>query len=246
MLGQTILFIFIILAVLIIFSTPDTVSDSTHVSITPLDEPYVDIVEAFIVDPMRIKQEVRIVKEHVIRPHTGIVIGSSTGQLVHELNSAGVPTSGMDESMYMVRHAKEKFPDTFTQGKYTASLFQQSLSHVICFDYTICFIRDKTALFHSVHNWLEPGGLFFIHVPHEWKYGIQSAKYTSTKVHHTLREKAILTKTYTIHRPVYVDSKETIIHLATKCNFEVYKIVSLPFPYTDDVVILKSLEPVYL
>jgi hypothetical protein len=243
MLGQTVLLIFIILAALIIFSTPDTVATPTHVSITPMEEPYVDIVEAYIVDPIRIKQEVRIVKEHVIRPHTGIVIGSSTGQLVHELNSVGIPTSGMDESMYMVRHAKEKFPDTFTQGKYTASLFQQSLSHVICFDYNICFIRDKTALFDCVHNWLEPGGLFFIHAPREWKYGVQSSKYTSTVLHHKLREKAILDKTYTIHRSVYFDSKDTIISLATQCNFEVYHVISLPFPYTDDVIILKALEP---
>ena len=246
MLGQTILFIFIILAVLIIFSTPDPVSDSTSLSITPLDEPYVDIVEAYIVDPIRIKQEVRIVKEHVIRPHTGVVIGSSTGQLVHELNVAGISTSGIDESIYMVRHAKEKFPDTFTQGKYTASLFQQSLSHVICFDYTFCVIRDKTALFQCVHNWLEPGGLFFIHVPREWNYGFQSAQYTSTKVHHTLRETAVLDKTYTIHRPVYLESKEVILQLATTCNFEVYRVDSLPFPYTDDVLIFKSLDPVYL
>jgi SAM-dependent methyltransferase len=246
MLGQTVLLIFIILAMLIIFSTPDTVSTPTHLSITPLDKPYVDIVEAYVLDPIRIKQEVRIVKEHVIRPHTGVVIGSSTGHLVNELNSAGVPVSGIDESVHMVLHAKEKFPDVFTQGQYTDPLYQQSLSHVICVDYTFCFIKDKRTLLHSVHNWLEPGGLFFIHVPREWKYGLQSTQYTSTMIHNKLREKAILDKTYTVHRHVYWDTTERVIQLATTCNFELYHVASLPFPYTDDIILLKSLDSVIM
>jgi SAM-dependent methyltransferase len=247
MLGHIILLIFIILSFLIIFSTPDTVSAPTTVAISPLDEVYVDIVNTYVVDSTKIKQEARLVKEHVVRPHTSVVLGSSTGHLVHELNLMGLNTTGVDESSYMVRHAKDTFQHTFIQGKYNSDiLFQeQSLSHVICFDYTMCFISDKPSVFRSVHHWLERGGLFFVHVPSDWNYG-STTKYTSVKIYNTVREKAILDKTYTLNRTVYMETTESMIELASTQGFEVYKVISIPYPSTDQVVVFKSVDPEYL
>ena len=247
MLGHTLLLIFIILAVLIIFSSPDLVKTPQIVAITSQDETYVEIVRTFLIDKQRIQHEATLIKENAIRPHTGLVLGSSTGELVHELITRGMYTTGLDESPYMVRHAKETFKDTYLQGKYTSALLYQehSLSHVICFNYTFGFIRDKAAVFRSVHQWLELGGLFFIHVPTEWN-PVHTPKYTATKIHTTLREKAILDKTYTINREVYWESSEKLIRLASQYGFEHHSTVSLPFPYTYTVLILKSVDPVYL
>jgi SAM-dependent methyltransferase len=251
MLGHILLLILIILAVLIIFSSPDKVSTPETVSITPMDEAYADIVNTYLVDVARIKEEARIVKEHVIRPHTSVVLGSSTGHLVHELNTIGVSTTGVDESKYMVRRARDVFPHTYTQGEYTSDLLfqEQSLSHVVCFNYTLCFIQDKAAVFRTVHTWLERGGLFFVHVPHVWNYGPRepNPKYTAVKLQNTLREKAVLDKTYTLNRHVYLDSKESICRVASQNHFELYRTISMPLPYlTDQVLIFKSVDPVYL
>jgi len=250
MLGHILLLIFIILSILIIFSTPDSVANSTPVVITPLDEPYVEIVEKYVLDKVKLKQEAQLVKENVIRPHHGVVLGSSTGHLVNELNAIGLYTTGVDESKYMVRHAKDLFPHTYTQGEYTCSLLfpEQSLSHVLCVDYTMAFLQDKASMFRTVHQWLELGGLFFVHIPLSWDYGSRpSSTYTSMYLHNSLREKATLDKTYTITRPVYMEPKQTILAVASQYGFEVYRTVSLPFPYESyQVVVFKSVDPVYL
>jgi SAM-dependent methyltransferase len=243
MLGHTLLLIFIILAVLIIFSSPDAVKDPQIVAITPQDETYVEIASTFLVDPQRIQKEATVIQENAIRPHTGLVLGSSTGELVHELTTRGMYTTGLDESKYMVRYAKETYQDTHLQGTYTSPLLYQehSLTHVICFNYTFGFIRDKVAVFRCVHQWLELGGLFFIHVPKQWN-PIHTPKYTAIKINTTLREKATLDKTYTINREVYWDSEEKLIRLASQHGFEHYRTVSVPYT----VRIFRSVDPVYL
>lgn len=240
MLGHTLLLIFILLTVLIVFSTPDPVHTSGEVAITPQDKEYVDIVDTYVVNPYHIKQQCRMIQDHVNRPHAGVVLGSSTGHFVHELNLKGMPTTGVDESKYMVRRAQESFTDTFIHGEYTSMmLFQeQSLSHVMCLDFTFCFIRDKPSVFRSVHHWLEPGGLFFVHVPKEIKYP-STSRYTSTMVHNTLREKAVLDKTYLVSRTVYMEPKESVIQMASKY-------FNLMEELNDHVLVFKSVEPVYL
>jgi SAM-dependent methyltransferase len=241
MLGHTLLLIFILLTILIVFSTPDLVHTSGEVSITPQDKEYVDIVDTYVVNLYNIKQQCRMIQDHVNRPHNGVVLGSSTGHFVHELNSKGMYTSGVDESKYMVRRAQETFSDTFIHGEYASMmLFQEhSLSHVMCLDHTFCFIRDKPSVFRSVHHWLEPGGLFFIHVPTVCNFP-STSKYTSTVVHNTLREKAILDKPYHVKRTVYLESKESVIQMAFKYDFDLIEELN------DHVLIFKSVEPVYL
>lgn len=244
MLGHTILLIFIILALLIVFSTPTPVDASTA-TLSPQDKLYVDAMES-IVDLQKIHCEVQLVKEIIPHPRAGALLGSSTGHLVHALNSKGVYTTGVDESATMVKRSKELFSDKFIQGTYTELLFQeQSLSHVLCLNYTLWFIQDKPRLFRSVHQWLEPGGIFIVSVPLEWK-SQESPKYTAILVHNTLRETVTLDKVYKISRPVYRESKPSLIQLALSSGFEVSKEVSIPFPYQDQLIVFKSVDPVYL
>jgi SAM-dependent methyltransferase len=239
MLGHTLLLIFILLAILIVFSTPTPVHTS-EVSITPLDKEYVDIVDTYIVNVPKIKQTCRMIQNEVDRPHAGVVLGSSTGHFVHELNSMGMYTTGVDESKYMVQRARDSFSNTFIHGEYTSMmLFQeQSLSHVMCLECTLWSIRDKPSVFRSVHHWLEPGGLFFVHVPTVWN-GPSTSKYTSTLVHKTLREKAILDKTYHVSRTVYMESKDQVIQMASTYGFELDH-------EKDQTLVFKAVEPVYL
>jgi len=250
MLGYTILAIFIVLTILIVFSTPPEPPESKTVALTTQDEVYVEIVTTYLVDPRRISHEVNLVKENVPRPHTGVDVGSSTGERVHRMNELQLSTKGLDNSKFMVRHAKQT-QNTYVYGEYTSPiLFQeQSLSHVTCLNYTYCFIRDKGAFLRAVHHWLEPEGLFFIHVPLEWKYGpfTPTPKYISSLVHHTLRETIELGKTYKMNRPVYWEPKDKVIRFAESCGFKWVSTLTLPFPYENDqVLIVKSVDLVNL
>lgn len=246
MLGHTILAIFIVLTILIVFSNPPELSQPTTIALSVQDEPYVEIVSTYL-DPRRISQEVNLVKENVPRPHTGVDVGSSTGERVHLMNERGLMTTGLDNSKFMVRHAKQTFRNAYVYGEYTSPiLFQQTLSHVTCLNYTYCFIRDKGAFLRAVHQWLEPEGFLFIHVPLEWKYGPNTPKYTSSLVHHTLRETIQLEKTYKINRPVYWESKDKVIRFAETCGFKMERILTLPSYENDQVVIFKSVDLVYL
>lgn len=248
MLGHTILAIFIVLTILIVFSNPPELSQPTTIALSVQDEAYVKVVSTYLTDPRRISYEVNLVKENVPRPHTGVDVGSSTGERVQLMNERGLTTTGLDNSKFMVRHAKQTFQSTYVHGEYTSPiLFQQSLSHVTCLNYTYCFIRDKGAFLRAVHHWLEPEGLLFIHVPLEWKYGPTTSKYTSSLVHHTLRETVQLEKTYKINRPVYWESKDKVIRFAETCGFKFIRTLTLPPPYENDqVVIFKSVDLVYL
>ena len=227
MLGHTILAIFIVLTILIVFSNPPELSQPTTIALSVQDEAYVKVVSTYL---------------------TGVDVGSSTGERVQLMNERGLTTTGLDNSKFMVRHAKQTFQSTYVHGEYTSPiLFQQSLSHVTCLNYTYCFIRDKGAFLRAVHHWLEPEGLLFIHVPLEWKYGPTTSKYTSSLVHHTLRETVQLEKTYKINRPVYWESKDKVIRFAETCGFKFIRTLTLPPPYENDqVVIFKSVDLVYL
>jgi len=251
MLGYTILAIFIVLTILIVFSSPPELVSPKTVSLSFQDSSYVDVVTTYLTDPRRIAHEVSLVKENVYRPHTGVDIGSSTGERVHLMNENGLVTTGLDNSKYMIRHSKQAFSDAYVYGEYTSPiLFQeQSLSHVTCLNYTFCFIRDKAAFFRAIHHWLEPEGFLFIHIPLEWKYGpfTKTPKYTSTLVHHTLRETIELDKTYKMNRPVYWDPKDKVIRFAETCGFKFQRRVKLPYPYeTEEVYMFKSVDLVYL
>jgi SAM-dependent methyltransferase len=250
MLGHTILAIFIVLTILIVFSNPPELSQPTTIALSVQEEPYVQVVSTYLNDPLRISHEVNLVKENVPRPHTGVDVGSSTGERVHIMNERGLSTTGLENSKFMVRHAKQTFQSVYVYGEYTSPiLFQQSLSHVTCLNYTYCFIRDKGEFLRAVHHWLEPEGFLFIHTPLEWKYGplAHTPKYTTSLVHHTLRETIQLEKTYKVNRPVYWEPKEKVIRFAESCGFKLERTLTLPFPYENDqVTIFKSVDLVYL
>lgn len=248
MLGHTILAIFIVLTLLIVFSTPPELSQPTTIALSVQDEAYVHVVSTYLTDPRRISHEVNLVKENVPRPHTGVDIGSSTGERVKLMNERGLSTTGVDNSKFMVRHAKQSY-NSYVYGEYTSPiLFQeQSLSHVTCLNYTYCFMRDKGAFLRAVHHWLEPEGLLFIHVPLEWNYGPTHPKYTSSLVHHTLRETIQLEKTYKMNRPVYWEPIDNVIRFAETCGFTWQRTLTLPFPYENDqLAVFKSVDLVYL
>jgi len=251
MLGYTILAIFIVLTILIVFSPPPEAPQPKYVALSPQEEPYVDVVSTYLIDPRRISHEVTLVKENVPRPHTGVDVGSSTGERVHLMNERGLSTTGLDDSKFMVRRSKQSFQDPYVYGEYTSPiLFQeQTLSHVTCLHYTYCFIRNKAAFLRAVHHWLEPEGLLFLHVPLAWKYGplTPTPKYTSSLIHQTLRETVELDKTYKINRPVYWEPKDKVIRFVESCGFEFVRTLTLPFPYENDqILIVKSVDLVYL
>ena len=95
-------------------------------------------------------------------------IGSGTGHHVAKLASRGYKNvQGVDSSEAMVKKSKEMYPDQkYTVGDATnPSLFKpESVTHILCFYFTIYYIKDKNQFFRNCINWLMPGGYLVVHI----------------------------------------------------------------------------------
>ena len=95
-------------------------------------------------------------------------IGSGTGHHVAKLASRGYKNvQGVDSSEAMVKKSKEMYPDQkYTVGDaINPSLFKpESVTHILCFYFTIYYIKDKNQFFRNCINWLMPGGYLVVHI----------------------------------------------------------------------------------
>lgn len=94
-------------------------------------------------------------------------IGSGTGHHVGALSSSGLSALGVDISPDMVSVAKDNYPHcNFKVGDATDTLVIQpeSVTHVLCLNMTIYYIKDKRRFFQNCFNWLMPGGYLAIHL----------------------------------------------------------------------------------
>ncbi len=95
-------------------------------------------------------------------------IGSGTGHHVAKLSSRGFKNvEGVDISPEMVKKAKENYPDQkYSVGDATnSSLFKpDSVTHILCFYFTIYYMKDKNQFFQNCMKWLMPGGYLVVHV----------------------------------------------------------------------------------
>lgn len=94
-------------------------------------------------------------------------IGSGTGHHVAMLSEHNIPAIGLDSSNAMVEYAKKTYPkhnfnfgDALNSSLYSASSF----SHILCLNFTMYYMQDKTAFLRNSMNWLMPGGYLVIHL----------------------------------------------------------------------------------
>jgi len=94
-------------------------------------------------------------------------VGSGTGGAVDKIRKAGVAkVVGLDSSDAMVAAARKKYPKSDYRvgeveqiGLFAAGEFNL----VTLFYFTLYYLRDRTAAFRNMFQWLQPGGCLVIH-----------------------------------------------------------------------------------
>ena len=140
------------------------------------DEFYCDIYDRLMLPDVRVEYELGIIMR-TLNPDKNqsriLDVGAGTGTLVNSLVSAGYNAIGVDKSLAMVQkgilneksnHSKSKGgiikgdigePMLFDKGVFTM---------ILCLDFTLYEISDKTGFFKNCYSWLERGGYLVIHL----------------------------------------------------------------------------------
>ena len=106
-------------------------------------------------------------------------IGCGTGCMVAELVDAGYNAYGLDKSKAMLDIAEAKYPNlSFINGDVMESMaFENGLfSHILCTNFTIYEIPDKTAFFRNCYHWLKPNGYLVVHLVDKEKFSARTFK----------------------------------------------------------------------
>jgi SAM-dependent methyltransferase len=96
-------------------------------------------------------------------------IGCGTGHHVKKLNSKNLQVIGVDISPSMINKAKTDNPRLARQfvigNGLNGHLFQDnSLTHILCLNLTIYYMKNKMLFFNNCMNWLMPGGYLIVHL----------------------------------------------------------------------------------
>uniref|UniRef100_A0A6C0DLH0 Methyltransferase type 11 domain-containing protein n=1 Tax=viral metagenome TaxID=1070528 RepID=A0A6C0DLH0_9ZZZZ len=102
-------------------------------------------------------------------------IGSGTGYIVNQLNSAGYRAYGLDKSKSMVKYCELKYPnieikqgDVFDPMNFERATF----SHILCTNFTIYEFKDKLSFLKNCQAWLIPHGYLILHLVKPDKFNI--------------------------------------------------------------------------
>jgi SAM-dependent methyltransferase len=102
-------------------------------------------------------------------------IGSGTGYIVNQLNSAGFRAYGLDKSKSMIKYCELKYPnieikegDVFDPMNFERGTF----THILCTNFTIYEFKDKLSFFKNCQAWLMPNGYLILHLVKPDKFKI--------------------------------------------------------------------------
>jgi ubiquinone/menaquinone biosynthesis C-methylase UbiE len=192
------------------------------------DKEYAKIYDNITYDYSRVQQDINALLPTITDTTTVLDIGSGTGLYVHELNEQGIKAIGLDKSNDMVHYSK-KYKHKYVQGNalYMTTFHNESFSHITCLYYTLYYIKNKDQLFYNIYNWLEPEGLFFLHLTNKISYGvpnISSSDFTYTrkikenKVYETIKTKDKIIKN---EHTFYMESIPFILTIVKNAGFNV-------------------------
>lgn len=139
------------------------------------DDFYVSIYDELFYRELSNQYEVGSI-ENIIKPTTEsnmLILGSGTGHIANEFHKQGVNVIGMDESLSMVKYAKEEYPELkFIQGSPMKSMaFQpEQFTQIVCLNMNYYYYKDKTSFLQNVYNWLKPGGFFVVQLVDKNKF----------------------------------------------------------------------------
>lgn len=138
------------------------------------DEFYSEIYDSLVLNPLRVKCEVDTIMS--IHPKKVLDIGCGTGHVVAELNKQGITSQGIDSSKYMIKVAKQNYPN-LSQSFWTGNIEEnphlinyQSYDCITCLYFTFYYIQNKNKLLQQLQNWLTPNGYLIIHLVDKDKF----------------------------------------------------------------------------
>ena len=190
------------------------------------DKDYVEIYNTVTYDYYRFQKDINTIVPTTSTDSYILDIGSGTGEHVHQLNEKGIKTIGIDQSAAMIKYSK-KNNNKFIHGNVLdmSSFHEESFTHITCFYYTLYYIKNKDQFIYNVYKWLEPGGLFIVHLSKKCKYGINNIIDKDYTYKRTIRENKVyetITKGNKIRRnehTFYMETIPFIVQLAQQKGF---------------------------
>mgnify|MGYP001172183132 CR=1 FL=1 len=94
-------------------------------------------------------------------------LGAGTGYLVEKLNQRGYKAYGIDKNAAMQKHNNENHENAIIKhGDFLDPMaFDKGIfSHILCTNFTLYEVKNKTHLFINAHSWLKHNGYFMVHV----------------------------------------------------------------------------------
>lgn len=94
-------------------------------------------------------------------------IGSKMGHHVNQLNNITPHVIGIDESIQMINHAKNIYPQSkfLNENILNHSLFNNNyFTHIICLNHMIYHIKNKKQFFNNCFYWLKKGGFLILNL----------------------------------------------------------------------------------
>jgi 2-polyprenyl-3-methyl-5-hydroxy-6-metoxy-1,4-benzoquinol methylase len=135
------------------------------------DDFYANIYDDLLYYKFKNKYEIGVLINNTNPTSESVIldIGSGTGHYVGNLASKGYIVKGIDISPSMIKKAKKNYPDfanNFIHGDVVDinMINPSSLTHINCMDFTIYYIKNKSAFFQNCMNWLMPGGYLLVHL----------------------------------------------------------------------------------
>ena len=133
------------------------------------DDFYATIYDAIAYDEVKNTYEIGEIINKTSPDSESIIldIGSGLGHNVVALTDSGLKAYGIDFSEDMVKASSKSHPQcTFLNADVldTMSVAPESVTHILCLDKTMYYIKDKRRFFQNCMSWLAPGGYLAVHL----------------------------------------------------------------------------------
>jgi 2-polyprenyl-3-methyl-5-hydroxy-6-metoxy-1,4-benzoquinol methylase len=100
-------------------------------------------------------------------------VGCGTGNQSYMLHDRKYNVLGVDKSKAMINYCKKQYPEQkFQHGDVSEGVLydDERFTHVLCYYFTIYYIKNKRQFFENCMHWLEPGGYLVIHLVNRNKF----------------------------------------------------------------------------
>lgn len=133
------------------------------------DDTYVNIYDNLVYNSFKNHFEVGRIfnSETPINKKNILDIGCATGHHVKLLNNDDNKVIGIDNSPAMIKKARLNYPDLnfkLCDAINFMEFPENTFTHISCLYFTIYYIKDKKQLLENCFNWLQPGGVFILHL----------------------------------------------------------------------------------